>query len=587
MTRFETTRILALLLVVGCAGGADSPSPQDAPTTDAPPGCITGISHEVSPPFASAGTMVRVAANVQNSPGQHTYEWFLSFNGGPNQTPAAASIDGSQVEFPATAAGVYRVRYRIEDPNCSEATETIDVNEQGVGTTVFRVHVVAPPAAGRPPITKLVPVEGGADDLVDDIQLGAGITTDGVVRFEGANVEAYLKFIPAVGSDAFVETYSSGSGTYTADVRSEPHQVLVIPKRTDVTPQLVTWSPGQTTLELQQGSAVTGSVTNPQGAALANATVQLTVDGVPSTVATTDNTGAFALFAPASTGKVRFEITPPASLGLPRLVAEGSAFSLSQSLTIAYAANLATTRDLAGTVVQRGGNGLNSTVTVVGTLAAAGTITGAATLTAVGEARFTGVTNTAGVLPTLRVPAKPLDAVIFTPTAGDNAVTPIDLTTAVPATINAAATVPKSTQLTSFAGAGLGGAILDAVPTGSLALAGAPSIRKVAGSNGVLTISLAPNATYTVRLSDPNGNGTRGAFAKRDNQTTINLPATLPLAKSTKVTGLVVGASAIPGAIVQFLCADAACTGIDRSRPIAEGVTGIDGTFSLAVPDGT
>ncbi len=578
-------RVLALCLVAAC-GGAGSLDPSSDGGPDAPPSCITGISHEVSPPFAAPGTVVRAAATVQNSPGQHTYRWFLSFNGGPNQTPAMASLDNSQVEFPAEVAGVYRVRYRIEeDPNCAEASEEIDVNEPGVGTTVFRVHVVAPPDAGRPPLTKLVPVEGGSAELVDDLQLAAGVTTSGTVRYQGSAVAAYLKFIPTVGSDAVVETYSDGSGSYLAEVRGESHDVLVVPTDPNITPQLVPWSPGVTTLDLQQGVPVVGSVLGPQGAGVASATVQVTVDGVPSSIATTDNAGAFGLYAPASSGNVRFEITPPAALGLPRLVAEGTQFQLSTNLTIQYAAGLATTRDLAGTTVQRAGVLANATVAIVGTFAAAGTVTGTTSLTAVGEARFTAVTNNSGVLPTLRVPAKSLDAVIFPLAPGDHAVTAIDLTTTVPTTITAAATIVKSTQLTSSTGTGLAGAILDAVPTGSLALAGAPSIRRVAGPNGNLTIPLAPNATYTVRLSDPNGNGTRGALAKLPNQTTVNLPASVALTKSTKVTGLVTGSTAIPGAIVQFLCSEVTCTGIDRSRPIAEGVTGIDGTFSLAVPD--
>ncbi len=577
-------RTLALLLVTACGGASDA-SPSDDAGTDAPPGCVTGISHEVSPPFAMAGTVIRAAANVQNSPGQHSYQWFLSFNGGPNQTPASASIDNSQVEFPAEVAGIYRVRYRIEDPNCEEATENIEVDEPGVGTTVFRVHVVAPPEAGRPPLTKLVPVQGGADDLVDNVQLAEGVTASGTVRFQGSSIAAYLKFIPTIGSDAVVETYSDGSGSYSAQVRGENHSVLVVPTDPTITPQLVAWAPGVTTLDLQQGVAVVGTVVGPQGAGLASALVQVTVDGVPSSIAITDNTGAFGLFAPSNGGNVRFEITPPASLGLPRLVAEGTQFLLTSNLTIQYAAGLATTRDLAGTTVQRAGALPNATVAIVGTLAAAGTVTGATALTAVGEARFTAVTNASGVLPTLRVPAKPLDAVIFPNPSGDHAVTAIDLTAAVPPTITAAATVLKSTQLTSATGTGLVGAILDAVPTGSLALAGAPSIRRVAGAGGNLTVALAPNATYTVRLSDPNGNGTRGAAAKILNQTTATLPVTLALTKSTKVTGLVIGSSPIPGTIVQFLCADALCTGIDRSRPIAEGVTGIDGKFSLAVPD--
>jgi hypothetical protein len=141
--------------------------------------------------------------------------------------------------------------------------------------------------------------------------------------------------------------------------------------------------------------------------------------------------------------------------------------------------------------------------------------------------------------------------------------------------------VPKSTQLTSSTNVGLAGAVLDAVPTGALALAGGPTIRRVAGANGALTIDLAPNAGYVLRLSDPNGN--RAALREVTGATSANLAASLSLVKATRVEGKVTGSGPIPNAIVQFLCVT--CIGLERSRPIAEGVTGIDGRFSLAVPD--
>ncbi|MBA2538119.1 MAG: hypothetical protein H0V17_00665 [Deltaproteobacteria bacterium] len=250
-------------------------------------------------------------------------------------------------------------------------------------------------------------------------------------------------------------------------------------------------------------------------------------------------------------------------------------------VVIRYNAGL-TTRDLAGTVIQRTGALPNASVSIVGTVDNAGTITAGAALVVDGEARFTATTNGSGVLPTLRAPAAPLTAVIFPGPAGDHAVTPIDLTNTVPGVIIVAPTISKPTRLTSSTGASLVGAVLDAVPTGVLARAGAPTIRRVAGANGQLTVDLAPNAGYDVRLSDPNGNRAASLVVAA---TSSNLATTIALEKATRVQGRVVGSTAIPGAIVQFLCAEVTCTGLERSRPIAEGVTGIDGTFSLAVPD--
>ncbi len=573
-------RALAILALAACgAGGADAPT-TDAPD-DAPPGCVVGISDEVVPPFASPSTFVRAVANVQNSSGQHTYDWFVLFNDTQQLPFTFAAVDNSAIKFDAVNPGVYRVRYRIEDPFCLEASTEIEVKPPGVGTTVMRVHVVAPPDEGRPPVDKQELVQGGPLDLIEDVQLATGVAAVGTVSLDGSPVSSYMRFMPAVGSDAIVETYSDALGNYTTELRGETHSVLIIPTTGGVSPQIATWSPGQTTIALQQGTQVTGTVVDSAAAVIAGASVQVTINGVPSTIATTDNTGFFELFAPTASGKVRFEVIPPPTTGLPRLVAEATQFTVGTNMAIQFAAQ--TTRDLTTATVQRGGTGLGgATVVIVGTLPApAGTITLGASLNATGEVRASAVTAGNGDLPTLRVPAAALHAVIFPGGAGDHAVTPIDVTSSVPATINAAVTQQKSTQLTSSTGTVLPGAILDAVPDGPLALAGAPTIRRVAGPGGNLTIELAPNATYDLRLSDPNGN--RGALEVVEDRNTTNLAATNALSKATKVSATVIGNGPIAGAIVQFLCAN--CTGIERSRPIAEGVTGIDGRFSLAVPD--
>jgi hypothetical protein len=345
----------------------------------------------------------------------------------------------------------------------------------------------------------------------------------------------------------------------------------------------VTWQQGQSILQLADGQLVTGTVLDPAGAGLSGANVQLTIDGVPSTVGTTGPGGAFQLHVlPKAGAAVRIEITPPSDTGLPRLVAESTSFDPAQPIAASYLGTL-TTKNLAGTTLQRGGSGLASAkITIVGTIPNAGTISTGTPVTAAGEVRQSATANGTGVLPTFRAPSAALTAVIFPNTVGDHAVTAIDLTGAVPGTINAAATVARTTQLRDSTNTNsLPGAVLDAVPVGDLALAGAPTIRKTGDATGTLTINLAPGATYQLRLSDPNGN--RAAQRTVPNVTSANIAGTQLLLKATKVQGLVEGQSAIPGAIVQFLCAT--CTGLERSRPIAEGVTGIDGRYSLAVPD--
>ncbi|HET7501429.1 MAG TPA: hypothetical protein VFK02_10515, partial [Kofleriaceae bacterium] len=64
---------------------------------------------------------------------------------------------------------------------------------------------------------------------------------------------------------------------------------------------------------------------------------------------------------------------------------------------------------------------------------------------------------------------------------------------------------------------------------------------------------------------------------------TIALSYQLPPAIRVLGTVKLGGTQPLGGAAIQFLCD--ACTGLERERPIAEGVSDMAGRFSLAVPD--
>jgi hypothetical protein len=198
-----------------------------------------------------------------------------------------------------------------------------------------------------------------------------------------------------------------------------------------------------------------------------------------------------------------------------------------------------------------------------------------------GEVRVTTIANAGGVLPSVKLPAKLLQEVVEA-SAGDFSTGPLDLTTAVPATISAPAMGPVSTVIRDPSNTAIVGAAFDAIPTGALALANAPAIHAISGAGGVITTRLAMGGTYDVRLSDP---GNRGGRLKLPGSSTIASidGTTHSLARKTLVRALVKGSVPIPNASVQLLCG--ACTGLERSRPIAEGLTRIDGTFSLAIPE--
>jgi hypothetical protein len=143
--------------------------------------------------------------------------------------------------------------------------------------------------------------------------------------------------------------------------------------------------------------------------------------------------------------------------------------------------------------------------------------------------------------------------------------------------MTAASTIVRDPGGTSF----LGGVAVDLVPVDALEQAGVPVRRVYSAGGGMMSTSLVAGGRYHVRFVDP---ANRGAFVELRNET-APLPASVNLANPTQVITTIVGTANLPGAIVQLRCASGpSCTGLDRSRPMAQGITGIDGSVTLAVP---
>jgi hypothetical protein len=302
--------------------------------------------------------------------------------------------------------------------------------------------------------------------------------------------------------------------------------------------------------------------------------VQLYVDGVPSTQDTTGSNGRFAIRAVLTpSASVKFDIVPPPSSGLPRLLATSTSFNLAQDVPIQFAA--IATRDLGGSVVRRGGAPVpNAQLVVVGSVANAGTVGG---VTGGGIVRLSATANGGGTVPSLRAPAVQLTAVVEAST-GDWSQSALDLTGGVPATINAPAMTAVSTTVLPPSGTtGLADVTLDLVPRGALADAGVPAMRVRSASDGSIATDLVAGASYDLYFTDP---GRRGAQRKLTNVTAV--PANVRLLQLTDVTITIDdGTNPLPDVLVQLRCPD--CTGLDRSRAIAEGLTGPDGRITLAV----
>lgn len=572
-------------LVAACGGGADSGTPinDSGPSNDSSVSCDVFVTFEPELAYADPATRIRAVANVVNAPGISTYTWQVRRAG--VDLPFVEALPGLRaVEFAGDVAGPIDVLVGVDAPGvqCPTGQAAINVAAPGSNVGQVRIRVFPPSTIAAPPSEKLVFVQGGANYSVGAIAIDPGTLATGQLTANGVGVPAYLRFIPLSSPDAYVEAYASTTGAFAARVLVQPHDVLVVPLVPGFAPTVVTWSPGMG-LAIGAGTAVSGVVRGPTGAAIAGAKVKLTIEGVPSTLATTDAAGAFTVRATLFAGAtVTVEATPPAATGLPRLIARSNAFALAQPLDVRYASGLAI-RDVGGATVRRGGAAqAGAQVAIVGKLASAGTVTAGVAIAASGEVRTAATANASGVLPALRAPAAPLSAVV-TLGPGDHAVTAINLTTTTPATIDAPPMVAIATQIRDGALAGLPEAVFEAIPTGALAMAGADPVRVASGAEGMLGAQLAAGGRYDLRLTDPTGHAAPlrvADVAATGVAAAYTLPAALRLSGSLVLTG---NPSPVGYAAVQILCTQ--CTGVDRNRPLAEAATSESGDFGVAVLD--
>jgi len=581
---------IVLALALAACGGSDNGIPStdadvgDGGTGDASPTCGINVTFEPPMPYAFPGARVRAVAHVSNAPGVLSYTWQIKRNGVTiNFTNAAP--DMSAVDFDASVAESYEAIVQIggTSETCPVSPHTVNVLVPGANSTQVRMRVYPPPTVAAPPNEKLVLVNGGANMSIGVFTVDPGVLVNGA-----ASAQAYVRFIPVVARDAYVETFTNSSGAFTVRVLNQPHDVLVVPLVAGFAPRLIAnWLPGSN-LMIDAGTAISGVVRDPGNNLLAGAQVQLVIGGVPTTLATTDGNGAFTVRASTTSGVASIEVTAASSTGLPRLVASSAAFDFGQQVQIAYDAGIAI-RDVGGSVVRRSGAAQGSAlVTIVGTFANAGTVTtGATVVAATGEVRASATALGTGALPMLRAPDELLFAVV-SPSAGDVTMSPLDLRGAVPATIDAPPMTAAQVQLRNTSNAPLPGAIFEAVPRANLAMSGLGTVRVVADGSGNVTATLAPGATYDFHYSDPRGHETSrlAGPATEADKTAADLPAAYNLPKALEVKGALALAGnpqPIGNAAVQILCAT--CTGTARALPLAEGASSSAGAFAVAVAD--
>lgn len=558
---------IVLVLLGACAGdlnGADD-------TDD----CLVTVSYTPTTVFAGPASEVRLISTVSHASGTLAYAWGVTKGGNVIATEDAQS-DHSEVTFIAEEAGPYDVTLNVTPSFggiCPQAHATVNVLMDSEFRNA-RLHIVPPLTAAAPVVDRPIQLFDGTDYAIGAVVLEASTVASGTVRnASGTGIAAYLQLYPQGMSGAMVETFASGTGAFSARVLIQPHDVIVIPAATTIAPERIrNYSPMGVLPTLTPASSITGTVH--QGAtAIANARVQITIGGVPTTSAMTAANGSFTVLGhPEQNASVTVEVTPPAGSGLARLEATG-VINTQGAIDVAY--TTLAMRNLGGVPVRRTGAALpNRPVVIAGAVASAGTIAG---LDATGYLRIATTTDAGGNLPSVLAPATTLSAVT-TVAQGDLAVGAISSGT--PAFIDAPAMTPISTNAEGAAEP-LSGATLDLIPKDALAAANAPALHFVADASGHVTGLIPTGGTYDVRWSDPQGRvGPLIAYDKTAILGTYAMPPAIYISGDVTVTG---STNPVVGASVQILCAS--CTGVDRNRPIAEVATDAHGSFRIAVPD--
>jgi hypothetical protein len=416
-----------------------------------------------------------------------------------------------------------------------------------------------------------------------------GVRATPIVSGPGGVLPAYVQFSPNGAPDAIVEAFSDASGQVTTRLVPGLYTVLVVPSVAGVAPGRITgWSSANPVIAIAAGTPITGVVLGPTDAPIQGAKVQLSVDRVPSTVATTAADGRFMLRATIGAGNVpvTVDVSPPAASGLPRLSATSQALDLRVPLQIHYAPALSPMKNLGGIQVGRRGaplTGVLVTVVTVEKLADAGTVTAGTSASAAGELRIATGTDELGALPPLLVPSAALSAVVVV-APGDIAVAALDTRGPVPASLDAPWLPTTVTVVADATGTPLRGAVVDLVPTGALAMAAVPSLQVVSDGAGTIRIGLAAGGRYDLRFRDPLGHAAPLVVADRSAamiEPAYRLPSGLVLRGTLRYAGT----QSLANASVQLLCDGDDCLGIARARPLAEVVSNAAGGFSLAVPD--
>lgn len=363
-------------------------------------------------PTAAPGDTVKLTAHVENSSYQvREHSWHVGDPGKGLVATTAASSDGSSITFVAGAIGTYSVICRATLEGTGEVLTgqaSVLVEDPSVVKVVYSARITPPPTSGLPPSEQQVTV-GRADQTALKWTLDNGKPVLIRATAVGTPRATVLRLYATGDKPPSRDIYLPKAGASVRLVGA--FHALFIPQDGSLAPLLKplteakmlkpTWDVAITKGITIQGKVLHGG----QGLAGVRVTLQTSMVKtvpVPSTLATTDSTGAFSL--QGRVGLAALTVLPPASSGLPAAVVQDSAFNASSDAsgwTMTYDKAVSAAK-VSGAVLRSDGKTPAALATVqlklsgkleVGTL-----VTSTKTYKATGLVRRTLVTDSKGAL---------------------------------------------------------------------------------------------------------------------------------------------------------------------------------------------
>jgi hypothetical protein len=285
------------------------------------------------------GSMVRVAASVDVDA---TLSRIFSFGVMHLATSVAepfTSLSDDRIEFKVTKPGTYEIACTSKVEGFGQpVTVKIFITVSTGMELVYRVEIIPPADLGLPHGEETVSV-GGQDqtNLTWSVPPGRQITLS-LQNKEGQGVAAYLQ----IQSDAAATPRHLFVSKSAESFRvSGKFHLIIVPLDSDLGPTVLLDQdadklPNQWTVVVDGATEVAGIVSDGEsplsGAAiLAHVLDQANGLEIPSTVATSDGLGAFALRA--ATGPARFIVVPSPASGLPTAIVEDPTLELTGDQT--------------------------------------------------------------------------------------------------------------------------------------------------------------------------------------------------------------------------------------------------------------